>query len=165
MSDHGSVQYVSQYFHFITCARFPCLQSCLGEDIGIGWHRASVLQQVSTCWEHVSCTSSSLPSAGKYGGNLFLWRTGRMRISWVLWASFIQSDQRGKWPCVCLGERERRMLRKLPCLIIQEPLWQSVVSPRPLHSYTPLPTHSDQLFLLAWPRFSIAEILKIDLVQ
>lgn len=36
-------------FSFVTCARFPCLQSLLGEDIGIGWHWASVLQQVSTC--------------------------------------------------------------------------------------------------------------------
>lgn len=36
-------------FSLITCARFPCLHSCLGEDIGVGWHWTSVLQQVCTC--------------------------------------------------------------------------------------------------------------------
>lgn len=67
MSDHGSVQYVSQYL----------LLRAFREVLSVAWGRILVL--VGTGQAHLfnqsgcgSCVSFSLPSVAKCGGNAFL---------------------------------------------------------------------------------------------
>lgn len=78
MSDHGSVQYVSQYFHLLQgytrCARFPCLQSCLGRILvldGIGqvfYSRSLLVENVSAVDPLLSLQQGSMVEICFCGG-------------------------------------------------------------------------------------------------